>query len=105
MNERLLLLKDKMRAGEHKVLRQKQQIDLLQECENEGLSWPRRVARLVHRQCEVEQVVIGPEEMIVFTRTLPGVPPIYSVEDWSHLTAGRTLHELGPVNNICPDWE
>ncbi len=33
------------------------------------------------------------------------VPPIYSPKDWSSLTAGRTLHELGPVSNICADWE
>ena len=104
MNERLELLKHRMRAGEHKKLRQEKSIELLPECEAEGLSWPRRVARLVSRQCEAEQVVIAPEERIVFTRTLPGVPPVYSPEEWSHLTAGRTLHELGPVSNICADW-
>ena len=93
MNERLELLKSRMRAGEQKSLRQAKSIKVLSECENEGLSWPRRVARLVRRQCEAEQVVITPEERIVFTRTLPGVPPVYSVEEWSHVTAGRTLHE------------
>ena len=51
-----------------------------------------------------EQVVIAPDEQIVFTRTLPAVPSIYNSEDWSRLTAGRTLHELGPVSNICADW-
>ena len=83
MNERLVLLKQRMRAGEHKVLRQAHSIELLPECEDEGLSWPRRVARLVRRQCEAEQVVIAPEEKIVFTRTLPGVPPVYTPEEWS----------------------
>jgi formate C-acetyltransferase len=29
---------------------------------------------------------------------------VYTAEDWSRLTAGRTLHELGPVSNICADW-
>ena len=105
MNERLALLKQKMRAGDHKSLRQAHQIDLLQECEAENLSWPRRVSRLVRRQCEAEQVVIEPQEQIVFTRTLPGIPALYSEQDWSRLTAGRTLHELGPVSNICADWE
>jgi len=104
MNERLVLLKQRMRAGEHKRLRQEQSIELLTECEAEGLSWPRRVARLVRRQCEAEQVVIAPEEKIVFTRTLPSVPPVYTVDEWSCLSAGRTLHELGPVSNICADW-
>ena len=104
MNERLELLKTRMRAGEHKALRQAHSLELLPECEAEGLSWPPRVARLVHRQCEAEQAYISPEENIVFTRTLPGVPAVYTSEEWSHLTAGRTLHELGPVSNICADW-
>jgi pyruvate-formate lyase len=50
-------------------------------------------------------VVIDPDENIVFTRTLPGIPSVYSTEEWSTLTRGRTLHELGPVSNICADWE
>jgi formate C-acetyltransferase len=105
MNERVVFLKHRIRTGEHKVLRQGKSIDLLEECEKEGLSWTRRAARLVHRQCEAERVVFEPEERIVFTRTVPGVPPVYSAVDWSRLTAGRTLHELGPVSNICADWD
>ena len=62
------------------------------------------MARLVRRQCEAERVVIEPNERIVFTRTLPAVPPIYSPDEWQRLTEGRTLHELGPINNICADW-
>ena len=104
MIERLERLKNRLRSGEHKSLRQAQSIELLPECESAGLSWPRRVARLVRRQCEAEQVVLAPGENIVFTRTLPGVPPVYTPEGWARLTAGRTLHELGPVSNICADW-
>ncbi len=104
MNERLTRMKDRVRAGEQRLLRQATPIDVLTECEAGQLSWPRRVARLGRRQCESEQVIIEPDERIVFTRTLPSVPPIYSAEDWAQLTAGRTLHELGPVSNICADW-
>ena len=104
MNKQLELMKRRVRAGEHCSLRQAAPIDVLAECVAENLSWPRRVARLVRRQCEAEQVVIAPDEQIVFTRTLPAVPPIYNSEDWDRLTAGRTLHELGPVSNICADW-
>ncbi len=104
MNERLTS-KERMRAGEHKTLRQANRSISCRNAKHESLSWPRRVARLVRRQCEAEQVVIAPEENIVFTRTLPGVPPVYTPEEWSRLTAGRTLHELGPVSNICADWE
>ena len=104
MNERLLNMKHRVRAGEHRTLRQAAPIDVLTECEAEGLSWTRRVARLVRRQCEAERVVIEPNERIVFTRTLPAVPPIYAPDEWQRLTDGYTLHELGPINNICADW-
>ncbi len=32
------------------------------------------------------------------------VPAVYSAEDLAALTAGRTLHEGGIVNNVCADW-
>jgi pyruvate-formate lyase len=104
MNERLSRLKDRVRTGEQRSLRRVASIDVLTECEDGQLSWSRRAARLVRRQCEAEQVIIYPEEQIVFTRTLPSIPPIYSPEDWAQLTVDRTLHELGTVSNICADW-
>ncbi len=104
MNERLTILKNRVRDGEYRSLRQEVPIEILTECETRQLSWPRRVACLVRRQCEAERVIIEPDERIVFTRTLPGVPPIYSPEEWAQMTAGRTLHEFGPVSNICADW-
>ena len=78
MNDRLTAMKERVRAGEHRSLRQDAPIDVLTECESEQLSWSRRVARLVRRQCEAEHVIIAPDERIVFTRTIPTVPPIYS---------------------------
>ena len=104
MNQRLESLKGRVRAGEHRSGRQSTPIDILAECEAERLSWPRRVARLVRRQCELEQVVIDADERILFTRTLPSVPPVYGPADWERLIAGRTLHELGPISNVCADW-
>src|SRR5512143_1562462 len=104
MNRRLESLKGRVRAGEHRSSRQTTSIEILAEAEAEGLSWPRRVARLVRRQCESERVVIEPDERIVFTRTLPSVPPVYGPADWERLIAGRTLHELGPISNVCADW-
>ena len=105
MNERVQHLKQRVRNGEHRSLRQQSPLNVLDECEAAGLSWPRRMARLTRRQCEAEIVVIEPDEWILFTRTLPAaIPAIYSPEEWARLTAGRTLHELGPINNICADW-
>jgi formate C-acetyltransferase len=105
MNERIEELKRCVRAGEHKRWRKSTPVAVLDECEAERLSWPQRMARLTRRQCEAETVVIEPDEQIVFTRTLPAaIPPIYTAQDWDRLTSGRTLHELGPISNICADW-
>jgi formate C-acetyltransferase len=116
MNERLERYKLCLRAGEHKSRRQPGRIETLAagtlraECEREDLSWMQRSARLTRRQCESERVVIEPDERIVFTRTLAegtlrvDVPEIYSAADWEKLTGKRTLHELGPISNICADW-
>jgi pyruvate-formate lyase len=104
MNERLLSMRDRVREGSHHSLRQAMPIEVVQECESDHLTWPRRVARLVRRQCEAERIVIEPDEQIVFTRTLPSIPAIYSEGEWEELTRSRMLHELGPVSNICADW-
>jgi len=104
LDQRLEGMRRRVREGEQREYRQAAPPDVLAECEAEGLSWPRRVARLTRRQCEAERPVILPDERIVFTRTLPAVPAVYAPEDWAALTAGRTLHELGPISNICADW-
>ncbi|MGC1452121.1 MAG: pyruvate formate lyase family protein [Candidatus Sulfotelmatobacter sp.] len=102
--KRLDAMKVRVRGLEHRRLRSASPPDLLAECEQEGLSWSQRSARLVRRMCEAEKPVILPDERIVFTRTTPSVPPIYSPKAWVQRTTNRTLHELGPISNICADW-
>jgi formate C-acetyltransferase len=97
-------IKQRIRSREHIRYRRRSAPNLLPELEGQGLSWPRRAARLIRRMCEAEDPIIEREERIVYTRTTLEVPPIYSVAEWQRVTAGRTLHELGPINNICADW-
>ena len=104
MNTRLEQMRQRVREREHAVCRQTSIPDVLAECEKQHASWPQRVATLVQRMCEAELPVIQADERIVFTRTVPRVPAIYSPEDWKQLGEGRTFHELGPINNICADW-
>jgi pyruvate-formate lyase len=104
LTPRLAAMKKRIRAGEHHRFRDTQTIDVQGECEAEGLSWARRAARLTRRMCEAQTVVIEPDERLVFTRTVCRVPPLYSAAELQALTAGRTLHELGPISNICADW-
>ncbi len=105
MNSGLQEMKQRVRTREHRRFRLESSPDVLSECEREDLSWPRRVARLLSMQCEAERVIIEPDERIVYTRSLPSVPPVCSSDDWAKLTAGKVAHELGVINNICADWE
>ncbi len=105
MNERIRQLKERTRQGAHHVWRQKTPVDVLTECEAEDLSLPRRMARLIRRQCEAEAAIVEPDERIVFTRTLPAaIPPVMRGEEWDAIAARHTLHELGPISNVCADW-
>ncbi len=104
MNGRLESLRARTRDGHFRRYRQPGGPDLAAECDRERLSWPERMARLARRMCEAERVVIEPDELIVFTRTVTRVPPVYSAGDEAALTEGRTLHEGGLINNVCADW-
>lgn len=104
MNQHLQDMVRRVREGTHRTLRQSHSPEVLTYCESHHLSWLQRSAYLTRRLCEAEKVVIAPDERIVFTRTIPQIPPLYSPEDWARLTQGRTLHELGPISNICADW-
>ena len=104
LSPRLAAMKLRIRAGEHHRFRDTDQIDVRSECDAEGLSWMRRAARLTHRMCKAQTVVIEPDERIVFTRTVRRAAPLYTEEELRALTTGRTLHELGPISNICADW-
>ncbi len=105
MIHRLEKMRDRVRHGTHHRWRQDDTPDVLSECEARNLSWTKRAALLTRRMCESERVIIEPDENIVFTRTLTTIPPIYSPGDSAARTAGLTLHELGPINNICADWD
>ncbi len=104
MDARLLRMRDQVRERQQTGHRQAQLPDLVSECDAEGLSWMRRSARLTRRMCEAQHPVIESDQRIVFTRTTPRIPPVYQPEDWQRLISGHTLHELGPISNICADW-
>jgi len=103
---RLDRMKSRVRDGEHKRFRRDAVPSVLPECDRDALSWPCRVARLIRRMCEAEgqHPVIETDDRIVFLRTIKTVPPVYDPQTWSRLTKDRTLHELGPISNICADW-
>jgi formate C-acetyltransferase len=105
LDGRVLAYRDFVRQGGHKCHRLNEAPDVLSECEAGQLTWMERAALLTQRMCETENPVIDDNEIIVFTRTVCEVPPIYSREQWSQLIEGKSIHELGPISNICADWE
>ncbi len=105
LSPRLMEMKQALRAGYYQRFRSSEPPDLLSECEAGQLSWMQRAARLTRRMCEAQQVVIGPGEQIVFTRTVVKVPPICNEAQLRVLLAGRRFHELGPISNVCADWD
>ena len=105
LSKRIYKYRDNIREGSHKCLRQEISPDIIGESEARGLSWMQRAALLTQRMCEAEKVIIQKHENIVFTRTIPKVPQIYGSEKWVEMTSGRSLHELGPISNICADWQ
>jgi formate C-acetyltransferase len=104
LSGRLEQMRRRVRDRSQARFRQSNAPDLVSECDAESLSWTRRAGRLVRRMCEAQQPVLEEDQRIVFTRTVSCVPPIYGPEDWQRRTEGRTLHELGPISNICADW-
>ncbi len=104
MNQRIQTLREQVRNREQASLRTAPIPDVLAECEARNLNWMQRSTLLTCRMCESERPVILPEERIVFTRTIPVVPSIFSDLELATLTRDFTLHELGPISNICADW-
>lgn len=104
LSPRLVEMRQHIRDGEQKRWRQSRPPDVLTECERENLSWMRRTARLTRRICEAQDVVIGTDERIVFTRTVERVPPIGREGEWRKTVPPGTLAHTAPINNICPDW-
>ncbi len=105
LSDRVKKLRDAVAAGLHRQYRTTPVPDAAGICERENLDWPHRAARLTEIMCEAEKPLILPGEKIVFTRTIPAVPPYYAPEPWRELFQGHAMHESGIISNICADWE
>ncbi len=98
MNRNLLALKESVRDRRHRRHRLASAPDVAADCSAKGLSLTRRMARRLQMLCEAEAPVIEPDEQIVFTRTVPTIPPLYTEHE------ADAAKELYFINNLCPDW-
>lgn len=105
LSERLQTMRESVRRFDHARFRQAAPPVVWPDFDAQKLSWTRRVSGLLARMCAAEQPVIEPGQQIVFTRTVPSVPVVYDDEQWGHQFDGGRAHELGPISNICADWD
>lgn len=63
-----------------------------------------RTALRFKRALRLETPYLFPGELIAFTRTMPNLPMIYSGDEWKDISSRHTIHELGNVCNLSPDY-
>ena len=92
MDVRLEEMKVRVRGREQQWLRRPMAPDVRdvrsEAGSTERLSWPRRIARQMCLMCEAETPVIGADQRIVFTRTVPQPPHVPSGEELLALANG-----------------
>ncbi len=71
----------------------------------EGLSPIERMTRRFEIMMAEEEPVILPDEQICYLRTRKSVPPIFTDEEWETIRNAKTIHDMGYVNNITPNYE
>ena len=63
-----------------------------------------RTALRLRQALEMETPYFFDGEIIAFTRTVPGLPRIFSDEEWAEISGKHFIHELGNVSNLSPDY-
>ena len=103
MTERIRALREYILSKRHHALRRKLMIDPACYRKADQRDFERTALRL-ETFLENEQPVLLPDERIVFTRTLPALPMIYTDEEWERIKSTHYIHELGNVCNLSPDY-
>ena len=103
MTERIKALREYILSKRHHALRRQPAIDPACYRKADQRDFERTALRL-ETFLENEQPVLLPDERIVFTRTLPALPMIYTDEEWERIKSTHYIHELGNVCNLSPDY-
>ncbi len=104
-SEHIMQLRDYVRGGGYKKCRRNITLDIAAEADKHNLNWMQRAALLTERMCQAEIAVIEPGDNIVFSRTITEVPLLFSIDQWESIKKENVFHELGPISNICADWQ
>ncbi len=104
MTDRISVLRQYILDGRHHALRRPMDVDPF-PYRDPALPPHRRTALRMRLALESEQPVLLPGEKIVFTRTLPDLPMIFSESEMEAVKAHHYIHEQGRVCNLSPDYE
>ncbi len=107
MTERIRALRDFFitQRGHHPFRRKWDPEQAAKGFRQEGLSPFDRACRRLTQLLEEEKPLIFPEQRILFVRTIPSVPELFSREEEAALRQKYHIHERGDISNICVDYE
>jgi pyruvate-formate lyase len=108
MNQRIEKLKENVLQKKHHQFRQNIDKAILAGfpglLKSQKLSDMQRAQKKLTWVLENEIPVILPGEKIVFTRTIPQLPEIFTQEEWAEIKKKHYIHELGRVCNISSNY-
>lgn len=109
MNLRIKLMLNYVFQKKHHRVRQEISDDVLNGFTNslrkQELSDVQRAQKRLTWVLKNEKPVILPGEKIVFTRTVPKIPEIFTKQEWNGIRNNHYIHELGRVCNISSNYE
>jgi pyruvate-formate lyase len=109
MNQRIERLRENVLQKKHHQYRQsidKSILDAFTESlKDQKLTDIERAKKRLTWVLENEIPVILPDEKIVFLKTIPRVPEIFTEKEWKEIKQKHYVHELGRVCNISSNYE
>ncbi len=108
MKERIKIMLDDVFSKKHHQFRQNIDEDTLSNFTDsmkaQGLNDMQRARRRLSWVLENEKPVILQDEKIVFTRTVPKIPAVFTKEEWAEIKKDHYIHESGQVCNISSNY-
>lgn len=109
MNDRIRSMLDYVFQKKHHQFRQEINNETLNcftgSLKEQGLSDIQRAQTRLSWVLKHETPVILPGEKIVFTRTVPKIPEIFTKEEWDKIRQEHYIHEQGRVCNVSSNYD
>ncbi len=88
----------------HHALRRSVDWDLAAQYSAKSLAPAERMIDRFEKLTAEETVIIPAGAQICFMRTIKNLPAIFTEEEWEQIRARKTLHELGFMSNLSPNY-